>query len=131
MDDYPDGHLVTYPGELSDCDTCHLEGTYMPEEVPVDALVTTDVTTDGLNASVEDVETARVDMPNDTDWVMSPTVGACAGCHNSDAAVAHMEQNGGAYQWTRLEYNTELPFESCIVCHDDGSSADVNEVHGL
>jgi OmcA/MtrC family decaheme c-type cytochrome len=131
MDEYPDGHVVTYPGDITNCEACHLEDTYMVEEIPMDALVSIYQTTLGGEETLESLEEAHETVPNDGDLIYSPAVGACASCHNSMAAIAHMEQNGGAYMWTRAEYLEEMPFESCVVCHDEGSASDVSEAHGL
>lgn len=85
---------VTFPGILSNCETCHMEGTY---ELPLanGVLVTTDITTDGINASVEDVIAARAGVPNPTDLINSPIASTCYKCHDSNLAAAHFGQNGG------------------------------------
>ncbi|HKL20177.1 MAG TPA: hypothetical protein VJ904_00135, partial [Tichowtungia sp.] len=73
-------------------------------------------------------------LPNDSDWVNSPTASACFYCHDSETTRLHMEQNGAELSLpnfmgvTRAEY---APAESCVVCHGPGGSADVNVVHGL
>ena len=131
LDDYADGTVVAFPGAINNCEKCHFEGTYMPEEIPMDALVSIFETTTGGEETIESLDAAHDTVPNAEDLIYSPAVGACASCHSSYAAVAHMEQNGGAFMWTREEYTAEMPFESCSVCHGDGSIADVSEVNGL
>ena len=93
---------VTFPGILSNCETCHLPGTYGPQP-PAGALVSTEVTTDGLNLSQADIVAARATVPNPTDLVNSETAGSCYLCHDSDPAVAHMGQNGGVIFGWRAE----------------------------
>jgi len=93
---------VTYPGILSNCETCHLPGTYSTQ-LPAGALVSTEVTTDGLNLNQADVLAARATVPNPTDLVNSQTAGPCYLCHDSAPAVAHMEQNGGVIFGWRAE----------------------------
>ena len=93
---------VTYPGILSDCETCHLPGTY-GTELPAGVLVGTEVTTDGLNLTQADVLAARATVPNPTDLVNSQTAGPCYLCHDSAPSVAHMEQNGGVIFGWRAE----------------------------
>lgn len=93
---------VTFPGILSDCDICHLPGTY-DVDLPEGVLVSTDVTTDGVNASREDVVAARNSVPNPTDLILSPIAGTCYMCHDSIPAKAHMEQSGGAIDVPRAE----------------------------
>jgi OmcA/MtrC family decaheme c-type cytochrome len=118
---------VTYPGQLGNCLTCHKEGTY---ELPVDydALPTTTMTTDGVNATTGDVTTARNNVPNATDRVNTPTTSSCFYCHDSQPAVAHMEQNGGAVNRVR---GTVSNAESCAVCHGAGRNADIAAAHTI
>ncbi len=85
---------VTFPGIISDCETCHMEGTY-GADLPVGVLSTTDITTDGVNASTDDVQAARDSVPNDTDLINSATASACYQCHDRNPAAAHFSQNGG------------------------------------
>lgn len=99
---YYDWSHVTFPGILSNCETCHLSGTY-GVELPAGVLVTTDVTTDGLNLNSADVLAARGSVPNDTDLINSPTASACAMCHDSYLAASHIGQNGGVIGNWRAE----------------------------
>jgi len=91
---------VTFPGIPSNCETCHKPGTY-DVDLPTGVLMTTDVTTDGVNASTADVVAARASVPNDTDLVNSPTASACYMCHDSNPAAAHIGQNGGVIDTER------------------------------
>jgi OmcA/MtrC family decaheme c-type cytochrome len=93
---------VTFPGILSDCETCHLPGTY-GAHLPPAALVSTDVTTDGLNLDTAAVVAARNSVPNPTDLVSSTTAGTCAMCHDNLPAEYHMAQSGGVLRGWRAE----------------------------
>jgi OmcA/MtrC family decaheme c-type cytochrome len=93
---------VTFPGILSNCETCHLPGTY-DADLPAGVLVSTDITTDGLNLTQEDVVAARESVPNATDLINSTTAGTCYMCHDSDPVAAHMWQNGGVIDGWRAE----------------------------
>jgi OmcA/MtrC family decaheme c-type cytochrome len=93
---------VTFPGILSDCEMCHKEGAYDPD-LAAGVLVTTDVTTDGVNASPEDVQAARDSVPNDTDLINSPIASTCYECHDSNPAAAHFGHNGGVIDAERAE----------------------------
>jgi OmcA/MtrC family decaheme c-type cytochrome len=93
---------VTFPGILSDCDTCHLPGTY-DAELPPAALVSTDVTTDGINLNTAGLVAARNTVPNPTDLVSSTTAGTCAMCHDGLPAGYHMQQSGGVLRGWRAE----------------------------
>ncbi len=129
--EYPfDWSHVTYPGELNDCTACHDGSTF---EIPfdADALPTTVVTGGEPLADAAAVTAARATVPNDADIIVSPMSSSCYYCHDSAAATAHMEQNGGAIKWDRSYWLTTAPFETCEVCHGDGKMADVNLVHEL
>jgi OmcA/MtrC family decaheme c-type cytochrome len=118
---------VTYPNDIGNCLACHKEGTYTTS-IPSNALATTFMTTDGLNATPADVTAARNTVPNATDRIHSPTASACYYCHDSAPSVAHMQQNGGAVNKTRA---TTQSAESCTVCHGPGRYADVENSHGI
>jgi OmcA/MtrC family decaheme c-type cytochrome len=135
---YYDWDHVAFPrgASTSNCMLCHKPGTY---ELPLaeDLLATTVRTTgveDGMDDSNEGVETAFQNVPNDTDWVNSPTASSCFYCHTSNDAMAHMMQNGallslpgGGFYINRADIDTA--YESCAVCHGPGKTADVEAVH--
>lgn len=85
---------VTFPGILSNCETCHKPGTY-DADLPVGVLVSTDITTDGVNATRAAVIAARDNVPNNTDLINSPIAGTCYMCHDSNPAAFHFGHNGG------------------------------------
>ena len=74
---------------------------------------------------------------SDTDWVNSPTASTCFYCHDSDATLAHMRQNGGTISvadpaQADFTQRQEIDMvESCTVCHGAGRSSGVDVVHGL
>jgi OmcA/MtrC family decaheme c-type cytochrome len=125
---------ITYPQEVSRCDTCHLEGTYYP--VPADARPTTV----GTGASLADWR---------DDEAITPTAAACWSCHQTAPdfiavpTKAHIEQNGGYIPdgdpATPATFSKEdivaggnsAVIEACGLCHGPGGVADVQEVHGL
>jgi OmcA/MtrC family decaheme c-type cytochrome len=73
----------------------------------------------------------------DTNLVMSPTVSACVGCHDSPLAISHFEVNGGRFYDPRLEQfatgsdtrATTATTEQCMICHSTGRTADIKAVH--
>ncbi|XOV85528.1 MAG: OmcA/MtrC family decaheme c-type cytochrome [bacterium] len=109
---------VVYPGRLNNCEGCHVPDGYYPVE-PGDLLATT------LDAN--DPST-----PTD-DRVMSPNASACSGCHNSQLAIEHMKQNGSDFNATKAADSSLISsgFETCLLCHGPGRSADVKEVHRI
>jgi OmcA/MtrC family decaheme c-type cytochrome len=137
---YYDWEEVTFPrgASTSNCLLCHDGDTY---ELPLaDGLLPTTVRTtmaeDGMD---KDAEAAFQGVPNDTDWINSPTAAACFMCHTDTSAMGHMVQNGALLSdpsvpadgpWAnRDEFG--MTFESCSTCHGPGKIADLEEVHGL
>ena len=120
---------VTFPAETSNCLLCHDGDTY---DLPLDdnVLMTTNRTTgvaDGMDATTDDVVTARETLPNDTDWVITPFTSTCYFCHDSEESVSHMELNGGAIDKNRSVAVDSL--ETCVICHGSGSAHDMDKVH--
>jgi OmcA/MtrC family decaheme c-type cytochrome len=104
---------VTFPGRVSNCLTCHEEGTYY-----------------GARSEARAIST----VPNDPafwndDVATSTTAYACSTCHSSDAAKNHMAQNGGLFDAAKTQ--PQLGQETCEICHGEGRIADVAEVHDL
>jgi OmcA/MtrC family decaheme c-type cytochrome len=133
---------VTFPAEdgTSNCLLCHNEGTYqlpLPANV-LETTVRTTSTADGLDGNdYNAVDGARDSLPNDTDWVNTPVSSTCYYCHNNEAALAHMRQNGGIISVAdadEADYTQRVDgdsLESCAVCHGEGNIADINEAHML
>ena len=98
---------VMYPGDLRNCDTCHVAGSYtippFPRAGTLGSLVTA---IDPLDGS--EVELAR----------LGPVTSACTSCHDSDASLAHAETQ------TAAGGN-----ESCGVCHGENRSHPVPALH--
>ncbi|MEE9534818.1 MAG: OmcA/MtrC family decaheme c-type cytochrome, partial [Acidimicrobiia bacterium] len=141
---------VTFPGILNNCLTCHVEGSYeLP--LPDGVLMSTERTTTGDPENRDDILGARDTVPNGTDLVNTPTASTCYQCHDSELAVAHMEQNGGqinvllreehvvgadfvvvgADALTRDEVLAGGATESCAICHGSDRVADLNLMHGI
>jgi OmcA/MtrC family decaheme c-type cytochrome len=126
---YYDWSEVTFPGNPANCSKCHIGDSYLPDEVPDSALFTTNRTTTGAEPEAfTDVQTARDDVPNDTDLVITPIAGACYACHDGLSPQNHMGQNGGSINVARMDAAFT---ESCAVCHSAGNIADVEVAHGL
>ncbi len=74
---------VDFIGNLENCESCHLYGTYSTQAARDAAPSTLDT---GADAS----------SPDD-DLNVSPTAAVCSSCHDSEAAITHMELNGASF----------------------------------
>lgn len=122
---------VTFPGNIANCNKCHVGDSYLPDGVPESSLLTTNRITgqmSGMDQTVDEVVTARDNVPNETDWVITPVTGACYACHDSSSVQAHMEQFGGAIDVNRDFVET---IDTCGICHGPGDIADVETAHNL
>jgi OmcA/MtrC family decaheme c-type cytochrome len=113
---YDEEH-VQYPGILSNCQTCHVDGGYT---LPLASSV--------LGNTI-DTGTDHQSPVDDT--VITPTSAVCYACHENDVAKAHMESNGGNFATSQAAIDSGEVIEQCELCHGEGRSADLDLVHGL
>lgn len=148
---------VTYPGVLSNCEQCHVAGSYdfsasaNAAAVP-NLLWTTDAKTDmsnptnaatlGLSPWITSLGRGQTNYTADN-LVTSPVTSACFGCHDSKIAVSHYQLNGGTVYGSvsavssggarpAIGASTTFGFtkvESCMVCHGPGKVADIKAMH--
>ena len=100
---------VTYPGVLSNCEQCHVAGSYdfstaanaaaLPNllwttDAKADMSNPTNAATLGLSPWVTSLGRGQTNYTADN-LVTSPVTSACFGCHDSKIAVSHMQLNGG------------------------------------
>ncbi|MFA7281807.1 MAG: OmcA/MtrC family decaheme c-type cytochrome [Sterolibacterium sp.] len=148
---------VGYPGVLSNCEQCHVAGSYdfsasaNAAAVP-NLLWTTDARGDMSNPTNAASIGLSPWVPAQTSYtvdnlVSSPVASSCFGCHDSKAAVAHMRGNGGTIvslassvgngvarpvTTTTPPTNGAFKFtqtEACMVCHGSGKVADIKAAH--
>jgi len=122
-----DFRRMNFPGVLSNCEGCHIANTY--NTVPTNALVSVFESRNDAYVATPTTVLAGTSLAtaNPQDTVQTPFGGACAACHDSSAAKAHMTQNG-----SRLNVNRNsvgVIAESCQVCHGPGSEWDAAKVH--
>jgi OmcA/MtrC family decaheme c-type cytochrome len=77
----------------------------------------------GLSTSAS----AEANAAYQTNLVVSPITSVCFACHDTSAAMAHFELNGGSIYKARSEALNTV--ETCIICHGSGRIADIKEVH--
>ena len=115
----PHTYDFVYPGRLNNCEGCHEPNSYYPVD-PAAVLGTT------ISVGADPASTLD-------DVVISPNASVCSSCHVSDLTRAHIEQNGGDFNAQKAADGTLISsgVETCSVCHGEGRSADVKEVHGV
>jgi OmcA/MtrC family decaheme c-type cytochrome len=100
---------VEYPGDLRDCETCHVDGSHL---LPGP---------DGRSANV--VNIAGAPVPSAL-AIQTPTSAACTGCHDDEDTVTHTRINS-------IVVDASDFAESCAVCHGEGASVSVSEAHAI
>ncbi|MEJ8835884.1 OmcA/MtrC family decaheme c-type cytochrome [Ramlibacter sp. AN1133] len=148
---------IGYPGVLNRCETCHLPGTYDFSNATSAAqaggrlfrtvatgTVVTGTATALTKFATSPYVTADVNYGSGfsfsvltafpgttpaagTTLVSSPSAAVCFSCHDTTAAKAHMESNGGSIYQPRSTAIGKV--ETCEVCHASGKIADIKAVH--
>lgn len=90
---------VEFPGDLSDCQTCHLPGTY------------------GLPL-VKGKQATTITQAGRVVVTILPVRSICTSCHDSQDALGHIELQ-----------TSPSGLETCTVCHGPNREFDVNAVH--
>jgi OmcA/MtrC family decaheme c-type cytochrome len=120
---------VRYPGILSNCTACHLEGTYRVNAT-AGALGTTVETASPFLAGNQPAIDQALEDPAD-DLNVSPETASCASCHDSAEAMEHMEVVGrGVFDQTQPVIHNTV-WEDCGGCHGPHEFKDVATVHQL
>tara|TARA_B100001540_G_scaffold233784_1_gene207977 strand:+ start:1008 stop:3281 length:2274 start_codon:yes stop_codon:yes gene_type:complete len=105
-----DEEEVHYPGNLANCTACHGDSGFGL------ALA------DGVLGTTVDTGADHTDPADDT--VVSPMAAACASCHDSDVAAAHMESQGASFATSQAALDSGAVVETCVVCHGEGKAND-------
>lgn len=90
---------VQFPGNLAQCETCHL-----PDAYGMDRL-----------SGAQPTIISQAGEPVQTIW---PISAVCTACHDSNAVAGHAELQ-----------TTASGIETCEVCHSPGSEFDITEAH--
>ena len=146
---------TTYPAVLNRCEMCHLAGTYdfstaamttaLPNMLsstvgqgiyaasPANSpYVTGPPYGPGFNFGAGftfNAVTGGSTEAASTTLVISPITAACSACHDSPAAVDHMQTNGGSFWEPRSTALTKPQQEECLICHGPNRIAAISLVH--
>ena len=110
---------VEYPGKLTNCEGCHLPGTYYPPDSATAIATTIDAGPDRSTPA--------------GDIAISAGSAACSACHQDAEAKQHMQLNGGSFNAVKdADSKTPAaPVETCGTCHGAGKPVDVKVEHGV
>jgi OmcA/MtrC family decaheme c-type cytochrome len=65
-----------------------------------------------------------------TTLIVTPITAACSACHDSEAAIDHMQSAGGRFYDTRDNLKAKgASKEQCMICHGPGTIAAIATVH--
>lgn len=135
-----------YPGKLNDCEGCHKSNTYFPVDPAAVFATSTGSGVDpncpttfpsGESGTTRDA-TGAYKYPacvtslstSADDTAISPNAAICSGCHSSDIAETHMEQNGANFAVGKnADGSTQEVVETCPLCHGQGKDQDVKVKH--
>lgn len=85
---------VHFPGKLSSCATCHVGNTY---RLPISANALATTVDTAPEAVTKSSATPAALASSADDHNVSPTAAVCSACHDTPLSMAHMGQNGGAF----------------------------------
>ncbi len=91
---------IEFPGNLNNCEMCHIEGTYT---LPLPS----------------GVQPTTITQENVVITTTQPVTSVCTTCHDSSVVKGHAEQQ-----------TTPSAIETCAICHGEGKDFAVTKVHG-
>jgi OmcA/MtrC family decaheme c-type cytochrome len=106
---------VAYPSLGLSCDGCHVNGSFKQDR-----------------STLGDTVQPRTSGTSSLSWkVISPKAASCSGCHDSNAAIVHMQSFGGSSYGDKTRAQVfSSPAETCNDCHAPGGFRGVDIVHG-
>jgi OmcA/MtrC family decaheme c-type cytochrome len=141
---------TTFPAVLNRCEMCHLPGTFdfslagttaaLPSMLPSTAgagtyapgSVHSPYVAEGTNYGAAFSFNALTGVSTEaapTTLVISPIAAACSACHDSPAAVDHMQTNGASFWEVRSVMAARQQGEQCLICHGPNRIAAISLVH--
>ena len=134
---------VVYPGNLANCNTCHVNDSYQSDRGPLGSAVlswSTDSTTTSTRYNENNaLRSLLLTTVGTTDYVdslknpvLSPKAASCTACHDSTLALTHVTGMGASFGGkTQGQYLNGQVFEACDGCHAPGAVVGVDVKHGL
>ncbi len=120
---------VVYPGILSNCNACHVDGSHRVNAGTGTLATTVQTAAASLDGAQNQIDQALADPTDDLN--ISPETAACASCHDSAQARDHMELvGGGVFDLTQADIGNTV-FEDCGGCHGPLEFKDVDAVHDV
>ena len=110
-----DTDAVHYPGNLANCEACHVGDSFM---LPLEDTVLGTTVDTGVDPMLPEEHT-----------VITPASAVCASCHDGAEPRAHMEGFGGNFATTQAAIDDGEVVETCNTCHGEGRSEDAWEAH--
>jgi OmcA/MtrC family decaheme c-type cytochrome len=142
---------VTYPAVLNRCTMCHLDGTFdFSSDAAMAALPNMLPATVGVNTYSGTQNSPYVDSTGATNYgagfsfsaatgnatqaaastlIVTPIASACSACHDTPAAIDHMQTNGAGVWDSRSATASKQQGEQCLICHGPNRVAAISLVH--
>jgi len=110
---------VRFPGNLANCELCHLPGTWKIESIPADAAPTTANERGTILHTGTSTKPAVAAHTSTSEPKTLPITATCTSCHTSGAAVDHAtaKTSGGV--------------EQCVTCHGESGAESVRKRHAV
>jgi OmcA/MtrC family decaheme c-type cytochrome len=111
---------VIFPGDINDCQACHVPGADYPVN---DSAVQATTTSNG---------TAVNPLNPNPVAATSANMAVCSACHTQSSAIVHMTLNGGSRTVQKDANGRTIPglaVETCAICHGPGAVEDVEVAH--
>ena len=141
---------TTYPAVLNRCTMCHLDGTFdfstdamtsalpnmLPAAVGVGTYAAGSVHSPYITEGVSygsgfsfNALTGAATQPARSTLIVTPIASACSACHDTPAAIDHMQTNGAGFWERRDDVAAKKQGEQCLICHGPDRVASISLVH--
>jgi len=134
---------VAFPGILSDCNACHVNGSFASDRGTIgSALLSWSTTSDPTSSRYNEnfpLRSLLLTKVGDVDYVdalknpvISPKAASCTSCHDTLGIIQHTQAGGGVFgDKTQGQLLSGAVFESCDGCHAPGGFVGVDAVHNI